>query len=365
MGTGRPQDCECRHCDLSCGNDVATADPPTSKHPRVKRVGQKKPERVSWEAMVSASARYVWEFYGTAINETDPIVTLMRDTPRPAESFLQIYNRAYEQGFDGTTNAIQHAKEGTAAAVESARVWTDTLRQRLDLNWIWKTENVAAPETTLLGDGIVTLETTKYMPSMAELWSHIGASRLVQELWGRVPVRVPTRGEFVSAVACVAFSAAICYMVRADIYSYGQRMLGNRLPEVEELKIECLDGDAGLLANVKLIANTSIMRWANRQRQHWAKRCNTAVDLYDYHKRILSVYGHLDLDDFAHSVLSSLGDTRTLARGELYIQLNRHTQAHIKKMIDDGTPLTNRRVLDMRMAMDMVCMDHVQVQISR
>ncbi len=137
------------------------------------------------------------------------------------------------------------------------------------------------------------------------------------------------------------------------------------MPEAERLRTECLEGDAGLLDNVKLITNTSIMRWASRQRQEWARKTNTATDLYDYHKRIIAVYSRLNLDDFAHSVLSSLGDTRTLTRGELYTQLNRHTQAHIKRMLDDETPLTHAQVLDLRMAMDMVCMDHVQVQISR
>ncbi len=166
------------------------------------------------------------------------------------------------------------------------------------------------------------------------------------------------------------------HLVRSCAYSHSQRWLhgtavveGHRVPARQALEdqIEArLDGDSGLVDNIKLLVKTRLVEWGIAERQRLASAHNYGSSLFDQQRRVRAIFENVAFgEDFIFGCLSTLGDFRTLSRGELYIQLNRHLQGFIKARLDTPAPLTIEEIGNLRAATDFVCGDHLQIQVSR
>ncbi len=162
-------------------------------------------------------------------------------------------------------------------------------------------------------------------------------------------------------VALIGFAA----WSAPKLYSWSQRKdlhLADHMAQREQY----LDGDLGLVDNLRMITRPRVVRWAKAWRARMAAGSRYGDDLFEAQRMLracFEVHGFVG-EEFITGCISSLGDFRALARGELYIQLNRHLLGFIKSR-PQGFELEMEQIIALRAAVDMACGDHVQVQISR
>lgn len=175
---------------------------------------------------------------------------------------------------------------------------------------------------------------------------------------------IGTKTVLLAGLGAIAFS-----WVSHLAYSSCQRAYHNHLDRLEEGRQTVLDGDGTLVQNILAMPTAALVRWSQRSRGRWAKATRLGDDLFHYQLSIRAIYGRVARgDDFIEGCISSMGDIRGLSRGELYIQLNRHLNAFIKTQADPrgaANPLAYDEILALRAATDVVCGDHITVQISR
>jgi hypothetical protein len=218
------------------------------------------------------------------------------------------------------------------------------------------------------------------------IWRHKG-EQLIRSLFSSMKVstlaaysRLPSRGMLVGGGLLAVTTLGAAYLLRAyirhRIYGYAQRSLhgtsvldGQRVENhvaVNDRVEAALNGDVTLISNIKINFHTKLIEWGIRERQKMAETLNYGKGLYEQQRRVRAVFELVEFgEDFILGCLSTLGDHRVLSRGELYIQLNRHLNGFIKAKQDSPIPLTIQQIGHLRAAMDMVCGDHVQVQVSR
>lgn len=190
---------------------------------------------------------------------------------------------------------------------------------------------------------------------------------------------LPSRSSVCLAAAVLILTGACYVSVRSKVYGASQRLLHGAvvLPGVVPHVVEAvdaleqeveqhLDGDASLFQSVRLIIKTRLAAWGLEERERILRKLNYGPSLYDQQRRmrvIMSRVAHGE--DFIHGCLSTLGDFRVLSRGELYIQLNRHLLGFVRAKADSPFPLAIEEIMHLRAAVDFVCGDHIQIQVSR
>lgn len=167
---------------------------------------------------------------------------------------------------------------------------------------------------------------------------------------------------------------AVCVLIPAVLlcgkaYRWGQRKYILHLDQLEDQRYDFVNGDGTLIENIRMMAQPALINWAKKARESLLRKTSYGHDLYHAQRTLRIAFERATEGDageeFIHGCISSLGNFTTLSRGELWIQLNRHLQAFVRMRAQTDDPLSIHDIGGMRAAADLVCGDHIQVQISR
>ncbi len=178
---------------------------------------------------------------------------------------------------------------------------------------------------------------------------------------------MPSKGVIVAGAIILAFTAVTVYNVKTWVYRYGTRETQRQILLGDEGAAEnYLNGDAGLINNIKFCFSTKAQQYALAVRRTYLPSIRRGEELFDYQAQIDSMFADTENGpEFWAGILSSMGDFRTLSRGEMRIQLNRHLKGFITSRLDARNPLTPEQIHALNAVILLICGQHVTVQVSR